>query len=151
MRLDRTTFVAGSIDEVFAFFSDPKNLALITPPGMGFQILEAPDRGLRRDDRIRYRIRVLGIPLQWTTHITEWSDGRFFTDVQEKGPYKKWIHTHEFRAEGSGVMMIDRVDYELPLGVVGQIFGGWLVRRQLDAIFDYRQKMIQQRFAHQTD
>lgn len=151
MRLDRTTFVAGSIDEVFAFFSDPKNLALITPPGMGFQILEAPGRELRRDDRIRYRIRVLGISLQWITHITEWSEGRFFTDVQEKGPYRKWVHTHEFRAEGSGVMMIDRVDYELPLGVVGRIFGGWLVRRQLEAIFDYRQKMIQQRFAHRSD
>ncbi len=151
MRFDRNTFVAGTIDEVFAFFSDPKNLAVITPPSMGFQILDAPDRTLRRDDRIRYRIRVLGVPLQWITHITEWSEGRFFTDVQEKGPYRQWIHRHEFSPEGSGVMMTDRVDYELPLGIVGRIFGGWLVRRQLDAIFDYRQRMIQQRFAQRSD
>ena len=81
--LERTTFIAAARSEVFSFFSDPKNLARITPPSLGFQIVEAPQRPLRAGDRIRYRIRLLGIPIPWVTHISEWDEGTRFVDEQE--------------------------------------------------------------------
>jgi ligand-binding SRPBCC domain-containing protein len=149
MRLERTTIVPAPLERVFLFFSDPKNLGLITPPSMGFRILEGPERPLRAGDRIRYRIRVGGLPLTWVTRITAWDENRRFADLQEKGPYANWHHTHEFEAVEGGVKMTDIVEYELPFGRLGALFGGWFVRRQLARIFDYRAKVIRDYFTPQ--
>ena len=140
--LQRTTFIKASLPDVFRFFSEPANLARITPPKMGFEIVEGPDRPLRAGDRIRYRIRILGFPLRWTTLITRWEENVAFADLQERGPYRRWLHTHTFRAVKDGVEMGDVVDYELPLGWLGGVVAGGMVRRQLRTIFDYRESVI---------
>lgn len=144
--LERTSFIDASIVRVFAFFSDPQNLAKITPPSLGFQIVEAPQRRLQEGDRIVYRIRVNGVPVRWVTHITSWEEGKSFSDFQEKGPYRLWHHLHTFESKNGGVEMKDRVEYELPFGFLGAFFGGWFVRRQLKRIFDFREQTIRATF-----
>lgn len=141
--LRRTTFIRAPLPEVFTFFSDPQNLARITPEKMGFEIVAAPDRSLRAGDRIEYRIRILGVPLRWTTLITRWEENVAFADLQERGPYRRWLHTHSFRAVDGGVEMGDVVEYELPLGLLGRLAAGWMVRRQLRTIFDHRAAAIE--------
>ena len=94
MILDRLTTVDAPLEKVFEFFSDPRNLGKITPPAMGFRIVSAPDRALGEGDRIEYRIKVLGLPLRWVTLITSWRQNQSFSDLQEKGPYRRWLHTH---------------------------------------------------------
>lgn len=145
-QFERTTRIAAPIAEVFAFFGAPANLGRITPPEMRFQIIDGPDRQLRAGDRISYRLRILGIPIAWRTLITRWDDNAAFADLQERGPYRYWLHTHTFRDLGGEVEMHDHVEYELPLGILGRIFGGWFVRRQLEAIFDYRARVITSSF-----
>ncbi len=140
--LERTTFVPASLGEVFAFFSDPQNLARITPPSMGFVILDAPQRGLRAGDLIDYRILVFGLPLRWRTRIESWAENESFSDLQMRGPYRYWLHTHTFHTAGAGTEMHDRVEYALPMGSIGRLAAGWLIRRQLKAIFDFRAEAI---------
>jgi ligand-binding SRPBCC domain-containing protein len=48
MVFERSTFIASSAEEVFAFFSRPENLATITPPSLGFTILKLPPGGIQR-------------------------------------------------------------------------------------------------------
>jgi ligand-binding SRPBCC domain-containing protein len=146
MLLERTTFVPASAAEVFAFFSRPENLARITPPSLGFVIRELPEGGIREGARIVYRIRVAGLPLTWVTRIARWNPDQAFVDEQLRGPYRRWVHTHTFTERDGGVDMRDRVDYELPFGLVGRLFGGWFVRRQLRAIFDCRETRIREIF-----
>jgi ligand-binding SRPBCC domain-containing protein len=140
--LERETFVPAARAEVFAFFSDPHNLARITPLSLGFEVLEAPPAPLRAGQQIRYRIRVLGIPLRWTSLISEWREGTCFVDEQLRGPYKRWRHEHTLRDVDGGVIMSDRVEYELPFGAIGALFGGWWVTRDLERIFEFRGKAI---------
>lgn len=146
MILERTTSIRAPLADVFRFFSLPANLGVITPPWLGFTILSAPDRTLAAGDRIIYRIRLAGIPMRWVTLISDWREGESFTDSQEKGPYRKWVHTHSFEKTDDGVLMRDRVDYELPFGTLGRLFGGWLVRLQLKAIFEFRERKIREIF-----
>jgi uncharacterized protein len=147
MVFERTTFIASPAEEVFAFFSRPENLATITPPELGFTIRKLPDGGIRRGARIEYRIRVARIPLTWVTKITHWEPPHRFVDEQERGPYRKWIHTHTFEERDGGVLMHDRVEYELPFGLPGRLVAGRFVRRQIEHIFDYRAARILERFA----
>jgi ligand-binding SRPBCC domain-containing protein len=145
-RLQRSQVVGGTLSEVFAFFKDPYNLEAITPPWLGFRILEATDREVRLGTRIRYDLRLHGIPLRWESRIAEYADNSLFADEQVTGPYRRWYHRHLFREVPGGVAIEDAVDYELPLGALGRIAHAVAVRRQLRAIFDHRARAIGARF-----
>lgn len=67
--LVRTQVVPVPVEQAFAFFADARNLEAITPPWLGFRIVEAPDE-LAAGARLRYRLRLFGAPLGWVTEIT---------------------------------------------------------------------------------
>ena len=144
-RLERTQRLAATRTEVFAFFSDPRNLARLTPPGLRFQIHgETPP--LEAGARLEYRIRWMLFPIRWVTRITRWDPPRGFEDVQEVGPYRVWRHTHAFTEDAAGVEMRDVVEYALPFGPLGRLAHALLVRRQLEEIFEFRRRAIREIF-----
>jgi ligand-binding SRPBCC domain-containing protein len=145
-RLVRTTILPGDVATVFAFFKDPRNLATITPPWLGFRITAATDDRVREGTRIAYRLSLHGIPLRWESRITEYAEQSHFADEQLKGPYARWYHRHVFRAVPGGVEMTDDVTYALPFGLLGRLVHWLVVRHQLRAIFDYRTAVITRRF-----
>jgi len=134
--------IAAPLSEVFRFFEDPRNLERITPGWLNFRILD-PDRlVMRKGEQIEYIIRWMGVPLRWTTRIAAYEPPQMFVDEQIRGPYRLWHHTHTFRETPEGVVIGDRVDYRLPLGILGRIAHAVLVRAQLRAIFRFRQAAI---------
>jgi ligand-binding SRPBCC domain-containing protein len=141
-RFERTTFIAAPVERVFDFFSVPENLGRITPPSVHFRIIDGPNRRLREGDRIEYALRIFGLPMRWASRIVIWRDGEVFADLQERGPYRYWMHTHSFRSVEGGVEMRDVVEYELPLGLLGRLVAGALVAKTLDRIFAFRAKVI---------
>lgn len=145
--LARTLTVAADLDDVFAFFKDPYNLAEITPPWLNFQVQWASEAAVRQDTRIRYRIRWLGLPMRWESRIDRYVENVCFADEMLVGPYKSWYHLHRFRPVPEGVQMSDRVKYALPFGPMGLLAHAAVVRRQLEAIFDYRAQRIGEIFA----
>lgn len=142
MIYERTTLLRAPLPRVFDFFGAPENLARITPPSTRFRIVTGPARRLREGDRIEYALRVFGLPIRWRSRIDSWRENESFADVQERGPYKSWRHSHFFRETAEGVEMHDRVEYELPFGIVGRMVAGWLVRRELEKIFEYRGRAV---------
>ena len=144
--LRREQWIARPIGEVFAFFADARNLEEITPPWLGFRILAMDSPSIQEGTRIRYRLSVAGIPMSWESRITEYADQSHFADEQVTGPYARWYHRHTFRAVTGGVEMTDHVEYTLPFGPLGRFVHWLVVRQQLRAIFDYRNKVISERF-----
>ena len=96
---------------------------------------------------ITYRIRpVLGIPITWVTEITHVQEPSHFVDEQRFGPYRFWHHKHLFKATKDGVEMEDIVDYAMPLGPLGSIPHALLIRKRLEGIFDYRERVLKELF-----
>ena len=95
--------------------------------------------------RIDYRFKVWGILMKWRTLISVWEPGRRFVDEQEKGPYVRWHHTHEFEEVEGGTLMRDRVEYIVPGGPF-QFLVLPFVRRDVESIFEYRSKVLRERF-----
>ncbi|MEJ2186164.1 MAG: SRPBCC family protein [Gemmatimonadota bacterium] len=147
-RLERRQLVGGSLAEVFAFFEDPMNLEVITPPWLGFRVVAATDGEVRLGTRISYRLRLHGIPLRWTSVIAEYIPGEVFADEMLVGPYRRWYHRHRFRQVGDGVEIGDAVDYELPFGPLGRVAHAVMVRRALKRIFDHREREIARLFPY---
>lgn len=143
--IHREQWVPRPLEEVFAFFSDARNLERLTPGWLKFQVLTIPVR-IGAGVHIQYRLKWHGIPLRWTTEITRWNPPREFEDIQLSGPYKLWRHTHRFSEQNSGTHMTDDVEYALPFGLLGSIAHSLQVRRNVAAIFDYRYDRIQEMF-----
>ena len=134
--------VPRPLGEVFSFFSRAENLEAITPGWLKFSVLSVAPQPLEKGTLIRYRLRVRGLPLRWTSEIVEWRPPHKFVDVQRQGPYKLWHHTHLFFAEGVNTRIRDEVLYSLPLGFIGKFIHWLAVRRDVERIFAFRHKRI---------
>lgn len=145
-QLRRQQTVGGDLADVFAFFKSPHNLEAITPPWLGFRVLDATDAEVRVGTRIRYTLRLHGIPVRWESRISEYVENGMFADEQLVGPYRSWYHRHLFRAVPGGVELEDIVEYRMPLGPLGQVAHALFVERQLRRIFDHRTRVIGARF-----
>lgn len=132
----------------WCFFSSPMNLPKITPKDMAFKIVSDPKANeIFEGMIIDYTVSpIFKIPLKWRTRITEVTPNKSFTDFQERGPYKLWNHHHEFIPNKNGVFMIDKVDYELPLGLLGSWAHALYVKKKLDDIFNYRFQVLENLF-----
>ena len=146
--LEREQLVETELEKAWEFFSLPDNLSVITPAYLNFKILSPKDRSkIFSGMRISYTVNpVLGIPMKWVTKIEDVDAPNKFVDTQEKGPYKLWRHTHIFTQTEKGVLIKDRVEYILPLGILGKLAHSIFVRKQLEGIFEYRTKVIKDIF-----
>lgn len=128
--------------EVFDFFSDAANLERITPPELNFQIISPQPIDIRQGTLIDYQLKLRVFPMKWRTEITVWNPPFEFVDEQLKGPYKQWIHRHAFtELEKNKTLIEDEVRYRLPFEPFGDA-AHFFVRRELNYIFDYRQKTV---------
>jgi ligand-binding SRPBCC domain-containing protein len=97
---------------------------------------------MRAGALIEYRLRLHRLPIRWLTRIETWQPGRRFEDLQLRGPYRFWHHTHTFEPHEAGTSMRDVVRYALPLGALGRLARAAVVRRDLDRIFDFRREAV---------
>jgi hypothetical protein len=79
------------------------------------------------------------LTLPWHLEHRDYIEGKQFCDVQAAGPFRSWRHTHSILpGETGGAVLDDTIEYALPGGAIGELFGGWLVRKKLAGLFAYR-------------
>jgi ligand-binding SRPBCC domain-containing protein len=142
-RLRTETILPRPRAEAFEFFSDCHNLERLTPSELRFHVLTPDPVVMHAGAIIDYRLRLGGIPFGWKTEITTWDPPHSFTDTQLRGPYRRWIHLHEFHDEGDVTRMIDQVDFLAPGGpLVHALF----VNRKVRQIFGHRTRRFAELF-----
>jgi ligand-binding SRPBCC domain-containing protein len=143
-QLKRTMEVNAPVEKVWKFISSPKNLKLITPDYMGFDITsEDPSDRMYKGMIISYRVApLMGIKTTWVTEITQVEENRYFVDEQRVGPYAMWHHQHFIEPSGNGTLMTDIVSYKPPMGILGSIANRLIIRKKLDQIFRFRKSAI---------
>jgi len=120
-----------------------RNLEIITPLWLHFEILTDGPIQMQKGTLIDYRIRLRGIPLRWQTRIELWDPPRRFIDIQLRGPYQRWHREHIFEPKDNGTLCLDRVDYSV-LG--GTLIDRLFVRRDVENIFEFRRKKLLELF-----
>ena len=127
--------------EVFPFFCDTVNLERITPPELHFQIITPQPIEITLGSVVDYRLQLYAIRFRWRSEITVWRPPHEFVDEQIQGPYRLWIHRHQFSEENGNTIIKDTVRYQLPLWPLGEVVFP-LLKLQLRRIFKYRQQAI---------
>ena len=146
-RFTRRQLLPITVEKAWSCLSDPKNLKLITPEYMGFNIINEEDTEMYAGQIIQYIVTpVFGIPTKWVTEITQVKDKRYFVDEQRFGPYSLWNHKHFIKEVKGGVEMIDIIDYKIPLGFLGRIMNPILVKPKLEEIFRFRKEKLEKLF-----
>lgn len=144
--LERRFWLPRPRPDVFAFFADPRNLSLVTPPSSGLRWLTAPPTALTAGTVLEFSTRVLGVRFRWRVFVREFDPPYRFVDAQLWGPFARWEHRHRY-VEGPrddpkgpiGTWVEDRVTYRLPLGPLGRLAHGWGVGRAIERTFDFRE------------
>ncbi len=150
-KIDKSIVLPISLNEAWNFFSCPSNLKEITPKELNFKILENDGENctpkMYPGLLIQYTVSpILGIPMNWVTEITQVKKEAFFVDEQRFGPYKMWHHKHFFKAVEGGTEIRDLVHYVMPFSIFGTIAHGLFVKNQVEDIFEYREKVLREKF-----
>jgi ligand-binding SRPBCC domain-containing protein len=140
--LHREAIVPASLEHTFAFFADASNLERLTPPWLNFAIVTPMPIVMTAGVDIDYRIRLYGVPIPWRSRIDVWEPRVRFVDRQTIGPYRWWRHEHGFQAVTGGTRVVDHIEY-VPRAAW---LSGALVRRDVERIFEYRQRVLQDFF-----
>ena len=150
-RLDAAQTLSTDIDSAWEFFSDPQNLAIITPPEMRFEVTGEPPSVIHPGLIITYRLTPLpALPLRvsWATEIAQVNAPYYFADHQIAGPYALWHHEHHFQEVEGGVHATDQVHWSLPLDPISSPIANLAVVPQLRHIFRFRAKKLRDLFGN---
>ncbi len=137
--LDRIQILPLPLDQAFAFFADPRHLEASTPPFVHFKFTREPPAVFQAGSVVDYRVRMLGVPFRWQARIELWEPPHRFVDIQVKGLFASWHHTHLFEDAGDGhTRMRDRIEFAMPMGALGRVAYRLFVARTIERIFDVR-------------
>ena len=149
--LRREQRLPGPPEAVFPFFADARNLEAITPPLLRFRLLTPEPVEMGVGTFLQYALRLRGVPVRWDTLIQAWDPPHRFVDVQVRGPYRLWHHTHELEPLDGGTLMRDTVRYDVGFGALGEVARRAIVARDLEAIFAYRAERVPDLVAASVD
>ncbi len=144
MRFVKESVIAASAETVFAFHEAPDAFARLQPPWQKSEVITPPS-SLAVGTRVVLRTKVG--PL-WQTIEAEhvaYEPGKMFADRMTKGPFASWLHRHVVTPRGPReCTLTDEIEYELPLGALGRLFGGGFARRELERLFTYRHQVTRE-------
>lgn len=135
--------IDGSAEDVFRWHTRKGAFERLNPPWDPVEVIERTG-GIRDGDRVKVRMRLGPIPIDWTIEHRDYIEGRQFRDVQIHGPFSRWEHTHRIEPAGTDRCILkDEISYELPLGAMGRALGEHYTRDQLQRLFAYRHELTQ--------
>ena len=134
------------IQKIFSFFSDSKNLEILTPDHLQFKVIGQSTEDLQEGTLLDYKLSLHGIPFRWQSKIVNWKPESGFSDHQTKGPYSLWEHTHEFEEKNDGTLIRDKVNYKVPFGTPGEMVAVDFIQKDLKKIFNFRHMKIKELF-----
>ncbi|TXD36637.1 TIGR01777 family protein [Lujinxingia vulgaris] len=135
----RTGYPVSSL-ELYDWHARPGAFERLVPPWESIEVLEQSG-GIADGARLVMRIQQGPVGVVWEAHHRDHIEGHQFVDEQVRGPFKRWTHTHRFEDLGpQQSLLIDEVDYALPMGALGRFFGGGFAEELVEAMFAFRHR-----------
>lgn len=129
------------LEQVWDFYNHIESLFKVTPPENHAR-LDGPAVPMGEGAIYPLRFTRFGITIRLTSRIVTYEPPHRFQDLQVKGPFAAWLHTHQFTAlSPTRTRLTDHVEYRLPFGPFGLIADRLFFRRELDKMFAYRHQI----------
>jgi len=137
---EKSVLINCPLKKVFEFHTDTNNLKKITPDFIKVDIIKI-DLPLKLGSEIILELTQIHIiKTIWKIQLTDFKPHTIITDTQIKGPFKVWVHSHCFKDQQDKTLMTDKVNYELPFGILGKTVNQILIKRLINKQFEFRHK-----------
>ena len=144
MHFKKESLIHASAERVFAFHEAPDAFGRLQPPWQTTEVIQPPT-SLEVGTRVILRVKVGPFWQTMVAEHVEYEPGKMFADRLIKGPFAAWLHRHVITPRGDDqCVLIDDIEYELPLGALGRAFGGGFARKNLERLFDYRHQVTRE-------
>ncbi len=141
-QFSRSLRVPVPVDTLFDWHARDGAFERLAPPWQDVRVLERQG-GIRDGATVSLEVRALGVPTRWHVTHRDYVHGARFVDEMKGGPFARWVHTHDFAAEGEHASRLDdRIEYALPLDGLGDLVAGGFVRGTLERTFRYRHALL---------
>jgi len=141
MKYEYETHTDSSRPEVFDWFERKGSFRRLMPPWEVAEEVRA-DETLEDGAQRIFRFPMGPIKMTWVAEHLGYQPPEKFEDIMKKGPFRSWHHVHRFIEKDGGTVVHDEVDYKLPMGVLGRIFGSRNVRNRLNRMFRARENRL---------
>jgi ligand-binding SRPBCC domain-containing protein len=140
----RRTRIAAPVERVFAWHEAPGALERLTPPGEPVRMVRESG-GIKDGGQVELAIGRWPFSIRWISEHSAYIENRQFRDIQVRGPFARWEHTHLFEPDGSGACYLeDRIEYALPFGFAGRWLMGRIIEGKLERLFHYRHQITRE-------
>jgi ligand-binding SRPBCC domain-containing protein len=129
------------LERLFEFLRRPANVALISDPATGLQLVSAPEI-VEIGSIITFRIAAFGQVREATHQVVELDPHRRIAEVQTSGPMRSWRHRHTFEPDGDGTILVERIEFEPPGGIIGLLVTADKIMAQLEDAMYYKEQAL---------
>lgn len=144
MNFTKESIIHAAPARVFAFHELADVLRRLTPPWEQARVIRSAPNLLPGATAI-IETRILGLVKQrWVARHTLYDPPRMFEDIQLEGPFRRWRHRHLISPHPEGATLRDEIDYEPPLGFLGNLAAPLLIVPRLTRLFDYRHRITRE-------
>lgn len=138
---DKKSEIAVSAQRLYDWHMAPGAFDRLVPPWQKVEVIERPER-LEEGVQLIMKVFAGPVGVRWVALHRDFVDGRQFVDEQVQGPFAHWVHTHRFEPINDSTSILhDHIEYRLPLGLMGRIFGSLPTDLMLGRMFDYRHRV----------
>src|SRR5436190_102592 len=107
----RRSRLPASAAEVFAWHERHGAFERLTPTWERVQVVRQAG-GIHNGGRATLRTMVGPVGVAWELEHVDFQQDRQFRDVQLRGPFKSWVHTHTVTPESADACTLeDRIEY----------------------------------------
>jgi len=125
-------------DTVYRWHTTEGAFERLIPPWQEVRLLEAApsiDEGTRTVIEIKHGL----IRHRWVAEHFKVEEGNSFTDRQVSGPFKEWIHEHQFLGKnGRSTQLVDRLNFTIPGGLAGKMLMESCIEKSITNAFWFR-------------
>ena len=144
MRFKKKSIIKASAERVFEFHEAPDAFERLQPPWQKTEVVQPPT-SLEVGTRVILRAKVGPFWQTMVAEHVEYEPGKMFADRLVKGPFASWLHRHIVTPRGENeCVLTDDIEYELPLGALGRLFGGKFAQSNLERLFEYRHRVTRE-------
>lgn len=130
--------ISAPVDDVFQWHARPGAIERLSPPWDPLEIISRTG-GIEAGAEVKMKLKAGPVPVKWHARHVDYIENRLFKDIQVKGPFSRWTHTHRFEdVRGTTCMLEDIIEYALPGHPMGTALMAPFVEKKLNQIFIYR-------------
>lgn len=130
------------VESLFDFLARPANQVRLSQPESRLTFHDPPEV-IAAGDELEFEVRAYGATQSVVHEIITVERPRLIVERMLHGPLEELEHEHLFEPDTGGTLLIDRIRFQPPGGMIGLLLTEARLRKSFDDSFAYRRQILE--------